>query len=492
MMKNNREDSTESAMQEEQPKKKRRKKSTNRQIMNVTIAFTVLFFAMTAFLVHFEYTDADEVINNTYNKRQNILSQQVVRGEIHADRGEVLASTITNSDGSETRTYPYGRLFSHVVGYPTNGKAGIELFYNFKMLTSNSGLFELIYNDLTGKKDIGDNIVTTLNVSVQKAASDAMGNNDGAVIAIDPDSGKIIAMVSKPDFNPNSIESDWDYIVNTEGNTCLLNRATNGLYPPGSTFKVLTLLEYMHEHPENYGNYSFACSGSLTEGDSSIKCYNGNVHGAESLMDSFAFSCNSSFANIGLSLNLKNFYSLCESLLFNSKLPFDMSYSKSSFSLKSGASTFDTMQTVIGQGKTQVSPLHLSLIACAVANEGTLMKPYLIDHIENHDGKNVKQYKPKTYKELLSKNDAKELTEYMRAVISYGTGTKLKSDSYESFGKTGTAQFDSSDNSHSLFMGYADNGTKRLAICVVLEDMPAGSTSAVPAARKVFDAYFSY
>lgn len=478
--------------QEPQPKPRKKKKSPNRRILNVTIAFSVLFFIMMAFFVHFEYTDADEVINNTYNKRQNILAESVVRGEIHADNGEILASTITNSDGSESRTYPYGSLFSHVAGYTSNGKSGIELFYNFKMLTSNSGLFELVYNDLTGKKDIGDNIVTTLNVSVQKAASNGIGGNDGAVIALEPDTGKIIAMVSKPDFNPNSIESDWDNIVNSEGNTCLLNRATNGLYPPGSTFKVFTLLEYMHEHPENYGNYSFACSGSLTKGESSIKCYNGNVHGAESLMDSFAFSCNSSFANIGLSLNLNNFNSLCTGLLFNSKLPYDMSYSKSSFVLKSGASEFDTMQTSIGQGKTQVSPLHLALMASAIANNGTLMKPYLVDHIENHDGKNVKQYKPEKYKDLLSNIDAKELSEYMRAVVSYGTGTKLKSDNYEAFGKTGTAQFDSSDNSHSLFMGYADNGTKKLAVCVVMEDMPAGPTWAVPAARNVFDAYFSY
>lgn len=475
---------------EVQPKKKKRQ-SINRRILNVTIAFTVLFFGMAAFFVHFEYTDADEVINNTYNKRQDILAESVVRGEIHADNGEVLASTITNADGSESRTYPYGSLFSHVVGYVSNGKSGIELFYNFKMLTSNSGLFEIIYDDLTGKKDIGDNIVTTLNVSVQKAAANALGGNDGAVIAIEPDTGKIVAMVSKPDFNPNSIESDWDYIVNSEGNTSLLNRATNGLYPPGSTFKIFTLLEYMHENPDSYGNYAFECNGSLIRGESSIKCYNGNVHGTESLMDSFAYSCNSSFANIGLGLKLNNFNTLCKSLLFNSELPYGMSYSESSFSLKPGASEFDIMQTVIGQGKTQVSPLHLSLISSAIANGGTLMTPYLVDHIENHDGKNVKQYRPKEFKKILSKEDTKELTEYMRAVVSYGTGTKLKSDSYEAFGKTGTAQFDSSDRAHSLFTGFADNGTKKLAVCVVLEDMPPGSSSAVPAARNVFDAYFS-
>lgn len=474
------------------PKKPKKKKSTNRLILNTTIAFTVLFMGMLAYFVHFEYSDADEVINSTYNKRQDILAQSVIRGDIKAANGEVLATTNVNGDGSETRTYPYGRLFSHVVGYTSNGKYGIELFYNFKLLTSNSGLFELMYNDLTGNKDKGDNVVTTLNVSVQQAASSALGGNDGAIIAIDPDTGKIIAMVSQPDFDPNSIESDWDYIVSQDGNTSLLNRATNGLYPPGSTFKVFTLLEYMHEHPSDYANYMFECNGSLTVGDSSIKCYNGNVHGTESLMDSFAYSCNSSFSNIGLSLNLSNFRKMCEGLLFNSKLPYDMTYSKSSFELNSSSDTFETMQTVIGQGKTQVSPLHLAMIASAIANDGTLMKPYLVDHIENYENKNVKQYRPEKYKELLSKEDSKHLSEYMKAVVDYGTGKRLASDAYTAYGKTGTAQFDSSENSHSLFMGYADNGSKKLAICVVMEEMPAGSTWAVPAAKTVFDTYFSY
>lgn len=476
----------------EQKSKPKKKKSSNRLILNTTIVFTILFLGMTAFFVHFEYSEADDVINSTYNKRQNILAQSVSRGQIKADNGEILATTTINGDGSETRAYPYGRLFSHVIGYTSNGKSGIELFYNFKLLTSNSGLFELVYNDLTGNKDTGDNIVTTLNVAVQNAAYSSLGNNDGAVIAIDPDTGKIIAMVSKPDFNPNSIESDWDYIVNQEGNTSLLNRATNGLYPPGSTFKLFTLLEYLHEHPLDYTNYVFNCEGSLTVGDSSIKCYNGNVHGTESLMDSFAYSCNSSFSNIGLSLNLGSFRKLCDNLLFNSKLPYDLMYSKSSFELNSTSDTFETMQTVIGQGKTQVTPLHLAMVASAVANNGVLMKPYLVDHIENHENKNVRQYKPEKYKQLLDENDSKFLAEYMKAVVDYGTGTRLVSDAYTAYGKTGTAQYDSSDNSHSIFMGYADNGTKKLAICVVMEEMPAGPTWAVPAAKTVFDTYFSY
>lgn len=472
---------------------KKKKNTPNRRIVQVTLAFSVLFMAMLSYFLYFEYHDAEEVINSTYNKRQDILAKQVTRGNILSDKGEVLATTSTSSDGSETRTYPYGNLFSHVVGYVCNGKSGIELYDNFKLLTSNSGLLELVINDLKGQKDVGDNVATTLNVSLQQAASNAIGNNKGAIIAIDPDTGKILTMVSKPDFDPNTIESDWGSIVNDSESTCLLNRATNGLYPPGSTFKIFTLLEYIHEHPTDYMNYSFDCSGSLTIGDSTIRCYNSNVHGAESLTDSFAYSCNSSFSNIGVSLNLNKYSALCKNLLFNSKLPYSMTYAKSRFKLNSSSSTFETMQTAIGQGRTQVTPLHMALIASAIANKGVLMKPYLIDHIENHDGKIIRSYKPDKYDSLFSENDASKLTEFMDAVVQYGTGKKLQSNLYTAYGKTGTAQFDeTNDNNHSLFVGYAQNGTKKLAICVVMENMPSGSTWAVPAAKNVFDTYFSY
>ena len=468
-----------------------KKKKFNRYILNQTILFAFLFLGMIGYLVYFEYKDADEVINNNYNKRQAILDKSVYRGEIRASNGEVLAKSITNADGSKTRIYPYGDLFAHAVGYNCNGKAGLELSANFKLLTSNANLLLQIKDDLFGDQHPGDSVITTLDVNLQNSAYSAIGNNKGAIIAIDPSTGRILTMVSKPDFDPNTIESDWDYIVNEEGNTCLLNRATNGLYPPGSTFKLFTLLEYIHEHPNDYSNYTFDCSGTLTRGEYSIGCYNRNVHGHESLMDSFAYSCNSSFANIGLSLDMNKYKHLCKDLLFNSELPFSMTYSKSDFKLNEKSSTFEIMQTVIGQGKTQITPLHLSLVASALANNGVLMRPYMIDHVENVDGKVVKQYEPEKSKTLFSEEDAKKLSEFMGAVVSYGTGTKLQSSAYTAYGKTGTAQFDSGDNSHSLFMGYAENGSKKLAICVVMEDMPAGSTWAVPAAREVFDTYFA-
>lgn len=478
-------------------KRKPKKTNPNKLVYRIALFFCAIFGVMIIYLIYFEYNDADEVINSTYNKRQSILATQTIRGKIKADNGEVLAETLVDEYGNETRSYPYGNLFAHAVGYNCNGKAGIELYDNFKLLTSNSGLFELMINDLKDSKDIGDNVITTLNVELQKTASNSLGGCNGAVIAIDPSTGKILCMVSKPDFDPNSIENDWDSIVSNSENTNLLNRATNGLYPPGSTFKILTLLEYIHENPETYKNYTFDCQGFLSQNDptikggiSSIRCCNGAVHGLSILEDSFAYSCNSSFANIGLTLDKNKFKNLYKDLLFNSKLPYNMTYNKSSCKLNENSSVFETMQTCIGQGQTQVTPLHMCLLASAIANKGTLMQPYMVDHIENYEGRVVKSYTPTKYGTLLSSKDSETLSHFMKTVVDYGTATQLQSSAYTAYGKTGTAQFDETiDNSHSLFVGYAENGSKKLAVCVVLEDMASGG-SAVPVVRNIFDNYF--
>lgn len=210
----------------------------------------------------------------------------------------------------------------------------------------------------------------------------------------------------------------------------LLNRATQGLYPPGSTFKIFTTLEYIHENAD-YADYHFDCSGEYTVGTKTIHCHNNKRHGSEDLKTSFANSCNSSYASLGLTLDLEQFDDLCDQMLFNTALPTDFESSKSSFVLEPGDSDSAVMETSIGQGKTLVTPFHMALIASAIANDGVLMKPYVIDRITDAEGEVVEQYEPAEYKTLLSESDASVLQEYMRYVVEEGTATKLKSDSYE-------------------------------------------------------------
>ena len=180
-------------------------------------------------------------------------------------------------------------------------------------------------------------------------------------------------------------------------------------------------------------------------------------------------------------------------MLFNQNLPIAFESGKSSFSLNKNDSNAMAMETGIGQGKTLVSPLHMALIASTVDHDGILMRPYLVDHIQNNSGVEVSSNKPKTYATLMTETEAGLLQQYMRAVVTDGTGRKLSGQSYEASGKTGTAQVsDTSDQTNAWFVGYAKkDGYKDIAIAVVVENSGAGSTYAVPVAKNVFDVYFN-
>lgn len=474
-------------------------KSGNRQIIHLTYLFSALFVVLIIYILLLVYRDSDEIINNAYNKREALYSAKTIRGNILSADGEVLAYTDV-STGEEKRIYPYGRLFAHVVGYSSKGKAGIENSANFRLLSSNVALNERITNDLYGYKNPGDSIVTSLDLNAQSAAFNALGDRRGAVVLMDADNGYILSLVSKPDFDPNSIESTWDAIVNENNNSVLLNRATGGLYPPGSTFKILTALEYLKEN-NNTDKYEFDCKGYFEYKGTKINCYHGASHGSINFDRSFAKSCNSSFANMTTSLSKGEFKDTCEELLFNEKLPSPLILNKrSSFAVKdsyvpiNSKSTIDElMQTGIGQGKTVVTPYHMCLISAAIANDGVLMNPILVKEIETAYGDHILGCSVRPYKRLLSTEDSAKVKELMREVVTDGTGTcLLNADKYEAYGKTGSAEFSSNKSeSHAWFTGFAVSKIdgRRYAISVIVENGGSGGQVAAPIAKTVFDAY---
>lgn len=286
----------------------------------MTYAFVGLFLLMMGYLVYFNLFRSQEMISSPYNyKRQDIYASRVVRGKILDAGGNVLAETQTAEDGAETRVYPQGDIYAHVVGYAEKGKAGLESVENFELLTSNAFFVEKFMKELKGQKNIGDNVVTTLNSTLQSVAYDALGDSNGAVVVMEPSTGKILTMLSKPTYDPNMVGADWESL-NADENGILVNRATQGAYAPGSTFKIATTLEYMKEHPD-YANYTYDCSGEITQDGTTIHCFDSTPYGAENLADSMANSCNSSYANIGLQLDKKAYEETAKKLLFNSKLP---------------------------------------------------------------------------------------------------------------------------------------------------------------------------
>ncbi len=465
-------------------------KRTNTEFVVITYVFFAVFLFLAGYFSYFLTFRSESFINHPSNSRISKLSEHTKRGSILSSDGKVLASSSESQDGhTETRTYPYGRVFAHAIGYSVNGLSGLELEANFHLLRSHSFIVDRIRKDLAGEKTQGDSVIATYNAELQKCAYDGLGSYQGAVVAIEPDTGKLLCLVSKPDYDPNTVAADWNSLVSDNDHSRLLNRVTQGLYPPGSTFKILTAREYLREGGTD--DDSFKCDGVYESGGYEIHCFHGSVHGSQSFKQAFANSCNTAFAKTGLSLKKGGLASCCKDFLFDTPLPTALMNTKQSrFRLKKNASDPLVMQTAIGQGDTLVTPLHMAMIAASISNMGVLMSPYDIDHIENDTGDLVRSTTPEAYGKLISKKEAKKLRQYMRAVIENGTGRALAGKSYKAFGKTGTAEYSSDKNkAHSWFVGFAEKNGKKIAVAVIMEGAGAGSSYALPLAGKLFDNY---
>ena len=461
--------------------------------MIIAYSFVGIFLALIGYLVYFNVELRDEYANSPYNsKRQGTYQERVVKGDIISADGEILASTKKDAEGNEFRLYPYENIFAHVVGYSASGISGLEQSMNSQLLTSHSNMLEQVENEFKDEKNIGDNIITTLDTKLQKVAYDALGSYKGAVVVMEPDTGKILAMVSKPDFNPNTITQDWEEINADAASSRLVNRATQGQYPPGSTFKIVTSLAYWRQNNTLTG-FNFNCTGEVENGGYTIHCYHNSTHGQEDFKTAFAKSCNSAFAQIGVDLNREEYRKTVDSLLFNQELPLELPYRKSKFTLEKNSADALTMQTAIGQGETLVSPMYMAMLTSAIANDGNMMTPYLVDRIETYAGDVVETRESKVYKKVMTQQEASVLSELMTGVVENGTAASLSGRGYTAAGKTGTAEHGdvSSTTPHSWFVGFSNVEDPDIVVSVIAEEAGAGSEIAVPIAAKIFDAYYA-
>lgn len=468
------------------------KRRKNRELYLCAGIFLILFIGLSGYLVSYIMNNDEALFNNSYNSRQRVLAAENRRGTIYAAGGEVLAQTVLTQSGDEQREYPYHEVFAHVVGYTAKGKTGIEELENYNLINSNIPERDKVENELAGVKNPGNDVYTSLDTVLQQTAYDALGAYQGAIVVTEVKTGRILAMVSKPDYDPNQIADIWEKVSEDTENAALINRATQGLYPPGSTFKIVTALAYIRQHPQDWQSYRYQCSGAYINGDNRINCFHGSVHGSVDFMTSFAKSCNSSFANIGMQLDRAGFQDTIDSLLFNQKLPVPLSYNQSSVELSADSSDEDVMQTSIGQGKTQISPMQLNMITAAIANEGMAMQPILVDKVVSAQGKTLEENSPQAYRRLMTQEEAEILTSLMEDVVLEGTGRGLNGQPYTSAGKTGSAEFNQvKEDSHAWFTGFAPVEDPEIAVTVIVERIGSGGDYAVPLAKRLFDAYFS-
>ena len=474
-----------------EPKKN---KSHNANIMRMSYIFVVLFMFLIAYFLYFVIVQGPQVITSPYNKRQNSEAEKIERGKILSANDKILAQTVIGEDGEETREYPYENMFAHVVGYDIQGKSGLESSASYKLLGTDANLLTQVILSFKNEKNPGNNIVTSLDTRLQKAAYEAMEGKEGAVVAMEPSTGRVLAMVSKPDFNPNNMEEIWDELANEDEHATLLNRAIQDLYPPGSTFKTVTALEYIKEYADTYNEYSYDCDGSIIENGVIINCYQNAVHGTVDLKESMAHSCNTSFVNMGTKLNMKEMYNTCNTLMFNKKIPFDLQVRKSKYELTNKTDSGQIPQTMIGQGETLITPLHNALIMSAVANKGIMMKPTLIDYVESYKGKVLEETEAKELATVMTKEQTKTLKGLLRAVVESGSAKDLYTDRYTVYGKTGSAEHGNTDETraHAWFVGFSSYEKKsNLVVSVIVENSGTGREYAVPIAKRIFESYYN-
>ena len=471
---------------------RKKSKRINKEILVTTYTFLIMFMLLIGYLVYFNVFVSKDIINDARNVRIDSFAAKVLRGDILSSDGKILAQTSVDGEGNEIREYPYSNIFAHVVGTSEINKSGIENYNNFDLLSSNVNPIEKTYNELKGEKNLGNNVVTTLDSSLQQAAYNALGSREGVALVLEPSTGRVLAMVSKPDYDPNTLKENYQSILSDTESKVLLNQATQGLFIPGSIFKIITATEYMRENAV-YDQFSYNCTGSITlqsdNGPANIPCYNDTAHGNEDIYGAFANSCNCAFCTIGINLNIGAFANTCKDLFFNTSLPTEIPHQKSRFLLDHTASEWLIGATSMGQGDTTMTPLHAAMIVSAIANGGNMMKPYLVERVETTNGSTVKRNLPSSAGSVFSTGEVNALTKMMSDVVTQGTGYSLSGLGVSVAGKTGTGQTGDGSN-NSWFVGFAPVENPRIAIAVLVTGSTGSGDGAMPVASQILSSYF--
>mgnify|MGYP000899207783 CR=1 FL=1 len=449
-----------------------------KSIKHMSIVFIAIFLILIVYLLYVYFFQGYRLANSYYNSRIAQKTQNIISGDIKDRNGDILATSRQKGE-QWVRYYPHGALTSHVVGYVSSklGRAGIESSQATYLLGLNDGLLEQTVQRLVFHEARGNNVILTLDYRLQKVAYDAIGNRNGAVVAMDPRTGEILAMVSKPDFNPNDLASLID-------KDALYNKVLQGLYPPGSTFKVVTLASALENIPD-IEKQVFDCKGYLNVGNYHLSCSGNKAHGELNIEQALAVSCNTTFARVGLQLGYDALFKTAKNFLFNKTFAFDDMTIYSSNFPKTVVTDDELAKDSIGQGQVTVTPLHMAMIVSAIANDGYMMQPRLVKAIENSRGRITKEFKPKIYAHPIDESTANEITDMMVNVVNNGTGKTAKISGVTVAGKTGTAQAGGNQEDHAWFVSFAPASDPSIAVAVIIENGGTGGLEAAPVARKI-------
>lgn len=479
-------------------------------VKKVMIVFLFCLVALISYIAYFQVFKAPKIAEMSGNQRAWAKKNEVLRGEILDSSGKVIAKSVRGKNNVQNREYEMNSLYAHPIGYVSNvyGESGLEAAYDKQLTTSNNASvgFKKLLSDPSienlknafftreDKPKVGNTVVTTLDTNLQKIAYDALGDNRGAVVALDPKTGAVLAMASKPSFNPNNLKAEMDKAnAGKAENSPLINRATVGKYAPGSTFKIVTTTSALENIP-GIQNKTFNDTGSIKFKDGrTMSNSEGASYGNIDLRKAFIVSSNVVFGTLGMDLGNEKLMKTSEAFGFNKNVPANgFTISQSTFPKE--VDPGQLAQTGIGQSSILATPMQMALVTCAVANKGVIMQPDLVSKVLDQEGNVVETIKPKEFSKAMSESDANTIKGYMQGLveknIKNGVWSYLKGTNAAA--KTGTADHNDANGNplkpHSWFVSFAPADDPQIAIAVIVENGGYGAGKAADVAGKVINA----
>jgi peptidoglycan glycosyltransferase len=478
----------------------------NSPIRRLAAVITVLFASLFLSVTYIQVINANALEKKPSNLRTLVKDQSRHRGNIMVGNKAVASSVASGDIYQWVRKYADGPMYAPVTGYYSlvQGAHGLESAENDYLAGTSDELFvRNLKSLLTGEETQGATVETTINAKAQKAAYDALGDQRGAVVALNPKTGAILAMVSQPTYNPGKLASHDKTAANqlykklaADDLEPLLNRALSQTYPPGSTFKLVTsaaALANGYSADSSDGLYGGAVldlpqTSATLPNDTNAPC----ADGSPTLTEALEESCNTTYGQLGMDLGADVMSEQAAKFGFGQSLSVPQPVAKSVF--PSDLNQPQLAQSSIGQFDVRATPLQMAMVAAGIANDGVVMRPNLVKKVISADGKTVSEPSPEELSEATTPEVAKELTGMMEAVVTSGTGTNGQISGVKVAGKTGTAQNATGKAPHTWFVSFAPADDPQVAVAVVVENGGRlgnegfGGTVSAPIAKAVMEA----
>jgi penicillin-binding protein A len=463
-------------------------------IKKVLVVFLMLFFALITYLTYFEIAVAPKIVNSTLNKRTWVKRNEVLRGTIY-DRNMIpLTKSERVDELNQKREYTGKDIFAQVLGYVNikYGITGLEKKYDSDLMADDTSIWDYFNINKKTSDKVGHNLITTLDYNLQNKAFELLGDDLGAIVALNPRTGEILSLVSKPSYDPNNLQSIWADL-NKDKNSPLINRATAGLYPPGTTFKTITALSAL-ENISGVQNRTFKDNGKLVfNSKEALSNFGGEILGNLNFRNAYIKSSNVVFGTLGEELGNTKLKSEAEKFYFNENIPSDgVTIENSIFPKLSKNEIGNIAQSAIGQSTVLATPMQMALVASTIANDGVMMEPYLVKEVTKSDGTIIKNINGKVNRTVISPENSKVMKDLMLGVVEEGTGVNAKVSGIKVCGKTGTADHKEKGANiqpHAWFIGFAPYENPTIALAVIVENGGQGGIKAANIASQLIKFY---